>query len=78
MTRFGGWGAISGACFLSIIFNAQFLLLSTDGNNMANNVAAKVENAIKQKATQEEILELLKEIPDEEAEQQLNPLRVYI
>ena len=45
---------------------------------MEKNVAAKVENAIKQKATQEEILELLKEVPDEEAEQQLNPLRVNI
>ena len=59
-----------------LIFNSQFHSFPTDGNNMANNVAAKVENAIKQKATQEEILEVLKEIPDEEAEQQLNPLRV--
>merc|ERR1719510_817537 len=32
----------------------------TNGSSMEKNVAAKVENAIKQKATQEEVLELLK------------------
>ena len=51
-------------------------IFSPDGNNIGNTVSAKVENAIKQKATHEEIVELLKEIPDEDAEQQTNPLRV--
>ena len=40
-------------------------------------MAAKLQNAIKQKASFEELLEVLKEIPDEDGEQQTNPLRVW-
>jgi hypothetical protein len=41
-------------------------------------VSAKVQTAIKSKASQEEIMEVLKEIPDEDGEQQTNPLKVGI
>ena len=54
----------------------QFYLFSIDGNNIGNTVSAKLETAIKSKCSHDEIVELLKEIPDEDAEQQTNPLRV--
>jgi len=41
-------------------------------------VSAKIQNAIKQKASQDELMEILKEIPDEDGEQQTNPLKVGI
>ena len=49
-----------------------------DGNSVAKSVSIKLQNAIKQKASQDEILEVLKDIPDEDGEQQTNPLRVII
>merc|ERR1712051_451834 len=49
-----------------------------NGNSVAKSVSIKLQNAIKQKASQDEILEVLKEIPDEDGEQQTNPLRVII
>ena len=48
-----------------------------DVGSLAKNVAAKVENAIKQKASQEEIGEILREVPDETGgDQTPNPLMV--
>ena len=47
-----------------------------DENNIAINISSKLQHAIKQKATSEEIIEVLKEIPDEEGETQMNPLKV--
>ncbi len=45
-------------------------------NVEANNVAAKVEAAIKAKAQQEEIQNILKEATDEEQNEQFSPLKV--
>ena len=53
-------------------------LIILDENTVARSISIKVQNAIKQKASQDEILEVLKEIPDEDGEQQTNPLRVII
>ena len=53
-------------------------LIILDENTVARSISIKVQNAIKQKASQDEILEALKEIPDEDGEQQTNPLRVII
>jgi len=47
-------------------------------NTIAINISAKLQNAIKQKASSEEIIEVLKEIPDEEGEQQTNPLKISV
>jgi len=49
------------------------------GDTMAKNVAAKVEAAIKQKATQDDIGEILRQIPNENADAQSpNPLMINI
>ncbi len=45
-------------------------------NAEANNLAAKVEAAIKAKAPQEEIQNILKEAADEEQNEQFSPLKV--
>ncbi len=50
-------------------------------NNEANNLAAQVEGAIKAKASQEEILNILKEAPGDEEQggsEQFSPLKVII
>ena len=54
------------------------MILYAGETNIANTVATKVQSAIKQKASQEELMEILKEIPDDDGEQQTNPLKVNI
>ena len=54
------------------------MILYAGETNIANTVATKVQSAIKQKASQEEIMEILKEIPDDDGEPQTNPIKVKI
>ena len=56
---------------------SYFALWFLDEDSVARSISIKLQNAIKQKASQDEILEVLKEIPDEDGEQ-TNPLRVII
>ena len=43
---------------------------------VAHAIALKLTNAIKVKCTQEECLSILREIPDDDPEQTVNPTRV--
>ena len=54
----------------------QYNLFLIGENIIAKTVSAKLQAAIKAKASFEEVVEVLKEIPDEDTELHTNPLRV--
>ena len=43
----------------------EFIHSTGDANTFARNIAAKIETAVKQKATIDEIRVILREVPDE-------------
>ena len=59
-------------CFIIVCITQ----INFSGEIMGSNFSAKLEAIIKQKVSQEEIMALLKEISDDEQDQQFNSLRV--
>ena len=57
---------------MNIITNSNF----PGADPVASAIALKLTNAIKVKCTQEECLAILREIPDDEPDQTVNPTRV--
>ena len=68
-------------CFIFTSNNFKYLNIITNFNfagadPVASAIALKLTNAIKVKCTQEECLAILREIPDDEPDQTVNPTRV--
>ena len=47
------------------MYQPEFINCAGDANTFARNIAAKIETAVKQKATIDEIRVILREVPDE-------------
>jgi hypothetical protein len=63
---------------LKILFFSKWILFVSGADPVVQAVALKVTNAIKVKCTQEECLAILREIPDDDPDQTVNPTRVRI
>jgi len=62
--------------WLEILFSQNGFFFVSGADPVVQAVALKVTNAIKVKCTQEECLAILREIPDDDPDQTVNPTRV--